>query len=79
MADRIAQVHRDYPDTQLVVLTGQGHVIYRYGIPSGVSRRQPTARQVTVLLSPPSAWMESEEETAAIADFVSTDTSSSLR
>jgi hypothetical protein len=54
-------------------------VIYRYGIPSGVSRRQPTARQVTVLLSPPSAWMEIGEETAAIADFVSTDTSSSLR
>jgi uncharacterized iron-regulated protein len=79
MADRIAQFHRDYPDTQLVVLTGQGHVIYRYGIPSGVSRRQPTARQVTVLLSPPSAWMEIGEETAAIADFVSTDTSSSLR
>jgi uncharacterized iron-regulated protein len=51
MADRIAQLLRG-SDRQVVVLAGQGHIVYGYGIPSRVQRRIPTVKQQTILLNP---------------------------
>ena len=39
MADGIAKFVKANPDSQVVVLAGQGHVVYGYGIPSRVERR----------------------------------------
>jgi uncharacterized iron-regulated protein len=39
MADAIANYVKINPDSQVIVLVGQGHVIYNYGIPSRVQRR----------------------------------------
>jgi len=39
MAERIAQFLQANPDYQVVVLAGQGHIVYGYGIPSRVARR----------------------------------------
>jgi uncharacterized iron-regulated protein len=39
MAEAIAQFYQANPNYQIVVLTGQGHVIYNYGIPQRVQRR----------------------------------------
>ncbi|WP_008307892.1 ChaN family lipoprotein [Leptolyngbya sp. PCC 6406] len=60
MADRIAQFHTDHPDTQVVVLAGQGHIIYGYGIPDRLQRRHPDISQATVLLSPATGWPAGE-------------------
>ena len=53
MAERLAQVLYQ-SDRQVVVLTGQGHLVYGYGIPSRVMRRvQGTdLAQIVVLLNP---------------------------
>jgi uncharacterized iron-regulated protein len=55
MAERIAQFLKANPDYQVVVLAGQGHIIYGYGIPSRVARRLNDKQllQRSVLLSPP--------------------------
>jgi len=53
MAAAIAEFLRANPDYRVVVLTGQGHVIYGYGIPSRVQRRLgPDLVQRTVLINP---------------------------
>jgi len=52
MAERIAQVVQQRPDSLVVVLAGQGHLLYGYGIPQRVARRLPGVRQITVLLNP---------------------------
>jgi uncharacterized iron-regulated protein len=52
MADRISQFLRKHPKTQVVVLAGQGHVIYGEGIPSRVVRRIESVKQSIVLLNP---------------------------
>ena len=39
MADAIAQFVQEHPDNQAVVLAGQTHIVYGYGIPSRVARR----------------------------------------
>jgi uncharacterized iron-regulated protein len=57
MAAAIAQYWLKYPDRQIVVLVGQGHVIFGEGIPSRVARRLNAAgqkkwKQVSVLLNP---------------------------
>lgn len=39
MAEKIAQFVKANPDYQVVVLAGQGHIVYGYGIPSRVERR----------------------------------------
>jgi uncharacterized iron-regulated protein len=65
MAETIAAFRQDNPDYQVVVLAGQGHVVYGYGIPERVSRRLGSAlNQQIVLLNPPEAATEEE----AIAD-----------
>jgi uncharacterized iron-regulated protein len=39
MAERIADAVQNKPDHQIIVLAGQGHIVYGYGIPSRVERR----------------------------------------
>ena len=58
MADRISQGLLTQPKTQIVVLAGQGHIVYGDGIPSRVARRMQTTRrgsvsQSLILLNPP--------------------------
>ena len=66
MAEKIAQFSQANPDYQVVVLAGQGHIIYGYGIPSRVARRLNNKQLVqrSVLLSAP------ENAPAQIADFI---------
>ncbi len=54
MADTIVSYSQDHPETQMVVLAGQGHLVYGYGIPSRVERRsQGRLQQQSVLINPP--------------------------
>jgi uncharacterized iron-regulated protein len=57
MAEAIAQYWLKHPDRQIVVLVGQGHILFGDGIPSRVARRIRAAgrkdwKQVSVLLNP---------------------------
>lgn len=67
MADRIAQVLRQNPQTLVVVLVGQGHLLYKDGISNRVARRLPKVGQVSILLNPPSEIRETADRT--IADY----------
>jgi len=67
MAMTIADFKEDNPDTQVVVLAGNGHVIYGHGIPDRVERRLgDDLTQQIVLLNPIDIF---EEEGGAIADI----------
>jgi len=69
MADRIAQFATTQPNHQIVVLAGQGHIIYGDGIPSRVARRlknSPDFVQRLVLLNPE----DTKRESRAIADYI---------
>ncbi|MEM6426526.1 MAG: ChaN family lipoprotein [Cyanobacteria bacterium P01_D01_bin.128] len=74
MAMSIANFKADNPDAQVVVLAGQGHVIYGYGIPSRVARRLGTGlNQQIVLLNPAPSVVETAavgNEPGAIADII---------
>ncbi len=62
MADNIAQFVTENPDYQVVVIAGQGHVIYGYGIPDRVARRLRESRQQhRVLLNPMPQIVEAGE------------------
>lgn len=66
MAMTIAEFKAANPDTQVVVLAGNGHVIYGHGIPDRVERRLgPELTQQIVLLNPIEVF---EDEGGAIAD-----------
>ncbi|MEM7794891.1 MAG: ChaN family lipoprotein [Cyanobacteria bacterium P01_C01_bin.118] len=39
MAESVADYVSDFPDTQVIVLAGEGHVVFDFGIPSRVERR----------------------------------------
>lgn len=53
MAQAIATFRRQHPDTQVITLAGEGHVIYGYGIPDRVKRRLGIElQQQIVLLNP---------------------------
>jgi uncharacterized iron-regulated protein len=57
MAEAIAQYWLKYPNRQIVVLVGQGHLLFGQGIPSRVARRLKAAgrkdwKQVSLLLNP---------------------------
>ncbi len=71
MAEGIAKFIKANPDYQVVVLAGQGHIVYSYGIPSRVARRLGSQKlmQRSVLLSPPQEAITGKDE-VAIADFV---------
>ncbi|MBD1862074.1 MULTISPECIES: ChaN family lipoprotein [Trichocoleus] len=69
MAERIAQFATTHPNSQIVVLAGQGHIIYGDGIPSRVTRRlknTPNFVQRLVLLNPENI----ENGGRAIADYL---------
>jgi len=74
MADGIAKFIKANPDYQMVVLAGQGHVVYGYGIPSRVERRIKDSdkgkklTQRSVLLSVPD--ITPIEKNKPIADFI---------
>ncbi|HEY9853012.1 MAG TPA: ChaN family lipoprotein [Leptolyngbyaceae cyanobacterium] len=72
MADVIAKYLKDNPDFQVVVLAGQGHIVYGHGIPSRVARRLGDANivQRTVLLNPPAEMQSTNNSPIAVADFV---------
>jgi uncharacterized iron-regulated protein len=67
MADRIA---RSAPTAQVIVLAGQGHLIYGYGIPDRVARRQPGIRQTVILLSPDPELAAIDVGGRSIGDYV---------
>lgn len=66
MAEGIAEYRQAHPDDQIVVLAGQGHLVYGYGIPDRVARRLgPSVIQKTVLLNPDSV----QQQAQGIADY----------
>lgn len=67
MAETIATYATAHPDRQIVVLVGQGHIIYDYGIPVRVERRTSNLVQRTVLLNPDPEAVEAG--TGTIADY----------
>ncbi|NJR73533.1 MAG: ChaN family lipoprotein [Scytonema sp. CRU_2_7] len=71
MADGIAKFVKAHPNYQVIVLAGQGHIIYGYGIPDRVARRLKDKKfmQRSVLLSPPEKTNQPKEK-KAIADFI---------
>ena len=68
MAEGIAKFIQTNPGYQVVVLVGQGHIVYNYGIPSRVARRVKRLNQRSVLLS--TDLDEKTVRNAPIADFV---------
>jgi uncharacterized iron-regulated protein len=71
MADVIVQFLKKNPASYVVVLAGQGHIVYGYGIPSRVARRinsisLKTVVQRSVLLNPTA---ETPQEKSRIADY----------
>lgn len=52
MAESVVRQLDADPERQLVVLAGEGHIAFDYGIPSRVQRRLPGTQQVSVRLSP---------------------------
>ncbi|MEM7713117.1 MAG: ChaN family lipoprotein [Cyanobacteria bacterium P01_A01_bin.68] len=74
MADGIAKFVKANPDSQVVVLAGQGHVVYGYGIPNRVERRIQDSNkdkkfiQRSVLLSVPD--ITPIEKDKPVADFI---------
>lgn len=72
MADRIAYTLQKQPETLVIVLVGQGHVIYGDGIPVRVSRRMQATRsqplkQITLLLNNDMPEVQSD---CQIADYL---------
>lgn len=71
MAETIANFSQANPDTQVVVLAGQGHIIYDYGIPSRVARRMTLSWskqqfvQYSILLNPAQDSITQAKQTAA--------------
>ena len=51
MADRVVTQLKAEPDRQVVVLAGEGHIAYDYGIPNRVERRLPEIEQASVRLT----------------------------
>jgi uncharacterized iron-regulated protein len=75
MAAQIAQVlprqQSATPAQPIVVLAGSGHLVYGYGIPSRVQRRQPQPiAQAILLLSPTPALSRKDVTGQPIADFL---------
>jgi uncharacterized iron-regulated protein len=76
MAERIAQQRLAQPERQVIVLAGEGHIAYGYGIPSRVARRLPAVTQASVVLTSSdqtgdqaSIHSTSDSSTPKLADF----------
>lgn len=70
MAEQISRFLLANAQTQVIVLAGQGHIIYGDGIPSRVARRMPKNRkfsQSLVLLNPPQVFVT--QTNRPIADY----------
>lgn len=67
MAERSAQILQKQPNSLVIALVGQGHLLYGDGIPSRVTRRLPNVAQVSILLNPSQELKEPSER--AIADY----------
>jgi uncharacterized iron-regulated protein len=52
MAQGVADFLQAQPDRQVIVLAGDGHVVYGYGIPSRVARRAAGVAQRSVIINP---------------------------
>lgn len=65
MAESIAKQLSDDPERQIVVLAGEGHIAFDYGIPNRVERRLPNVEQASVRLSP-----ADQSVTPGFTDFV---------
>ncbi|OWY66632.1 hypothetical protein B7486_35575 [cyanobacterium TDX16] len=69
MAAEVAKFMKANPKHQVVVIAGQGHIIYGYGIPSRVARRMHQQfSQVSVLLSLPKNTATNSSQ--SIADYI---------
>ena len=69
MAETIATFKQTAPDTLVIVLTGNAHVIYGYGIPDRVARRLgDSVQQTKVLLNFPEEFIEGNPD--EIADIL---------
>jgi len=70
MAEGIAKFIKTNPGYQVVVLVGQGHIVYNYGIPSRVARRLKNLplTQRSMILS--NVVEEKTQRNVPIADFV---------
>lgn len=69
MAETVAEFKQMAPDTTVVVLAGNAHVIHGYGIPDRVARRlAPSLQQTKVLLNFPEEFLT--EESDGIADVL---------
>ena len=69
MAETLAEFKQSYPDRQIIVLAGTGHVIYGYGIPDRVERRLGNdINQVKVLLNFPQELLQ--QSSSDVADVV---------
>ncbi|MBD2481580.1 ChaN family lipoprotein [Planktothrix sp. FACHB-1365] len=71
MADAIANFVKNNPDFQVIVLAGQGHIVYGYGIPNRVKRRfidHPLIQKSILFQSQDEEFLLSED--SAIADFI---------
>ncbi len=70
MAEGIAQFIKTHPSYQVVVLVGQGHIVYNYGIPNRVARRLQNSplTQRSMILS--NAVEDISDAKPPIADFV---------
>jgi uncharacterized iron-regulated protein len=68
MAATATEFYQQHPKTQLIVIAGQAHINYGYGIPSRVARRLAIAKisatKQSVILSSDEKWEKS------IADFL---------
>lgn len=74
MAWRVAQLADLYPDSQIVVMVGHGHLHPDYGIPWRLARRRPDLKwaslafeteadwQPTTIFPPPDEWPQSDEK-----------------
>ena len=64
MADAVVTQLEADPDRQVIVLAGEGHIAYDYGIPNRVERRLPEVEQASVRLISNSTEVEPD-----FADF----------
>ncbi|MEM1290884.1 MAG: ChaN family lipoprotein [Cyanobacteria bacterium P01_H01_bin.162] len=69
MALTISEFKTSNPDTQVVVLAGNGHVIYGHGIPDRVARRLGDDLTQQIVLLNPADFLTEASEAEAIADF----------
>ena len=69
MALTISEFKSNNPDTQVVVLAGNGHVIYGHGIPDRVARRLGDDLTQQIVLLNPADFLTEASEAEAIADF----------